>query len=80
MLFRSETFHHLREEKDNPNQNTPVIALTANAIAGIRDEYIREGFADYISKPIDASQLESMLLIHLPEDVVQRKIKSGEES
>ena len=75
-----ETFHHLKEEKNNPNQNTPVIALTANAIAGIRDEYIREGFADYISKPIDASQLESMLLTYLPEDVVQKKIKSGEES
>ncbi len=65
-----QTFHQLREEKDNPNADTKVIALTANAIAGSREEYMREGFVDYISKPIDAAELEIVLMSYLPEELV----------
>ena len=52
-----QTFHQLREEKENPNSDTKVIALTANALAGSREEYMREGFVDYIAKPIDVNKL-----------------------
>ncbi|MDE7325764.1 MAG: response regulator [Lachnospiraceae bacterium] len=71
-----QTFHLLREEKDNPNLDTKVIALTANAIAGSREEYMREGFVDYISKPIDAAELEIVLMSYLPEELV---ITAGKE-
>ncbi len=74
-----QTFHELRREKDNPNSDTKVIALTANAIAGSREEYMQEGFADYISKPIDAAELEIVLMSYLPEELVITKEKERQE-
>ncbi len=52
--------------------DTPVIALTADAIVGARDNYIREGFNDYLSKPVMYDALETMLLKHLPEELIQK--------
>ena len=54
-----ETFHNLR---DLPEFNIPVIALTANAISGMKEKYISEGFSDYLSKPIDKKELNRVLV------------------
>lgn len=75
-----ETFHKLREEKDNPNADTRVIALTANAIVGSREEYMREGFVDYVTKPIDASELEIVLMSYLPEELIITQEKERERA
>ncbi len=45
---------------------TPVIALTADAIVGAKESYLREGFTDYLSKPIRFEELEAALKKHLP--------------
>ena len=47
-----------------------IIAMTANAISGAHEFYIKEGFDDYISKPIDPEMLESLLLKYLPKDLI----------
>lgn len=60
-----ETLHMLREEKDNVNQNTTVIVLTANAIAGAAEQYLQEGFADYLAKPVVGEKLEEVLAKYL---------------
>lgn len=39
----------------------PVVALTANAITGVREMYLKEGFDEYLSKPIDTSELNKMI-------------------
>lgn len=39
----------------------PTVALTANAISGMKEKYIQAGFDDYLSKPIDRSELDSIL-------------------
>ncbi|MGN0316728.1 MAG: response regulator [Lachnospira sp.] len=43
------------------NSNTPVVALTANAITGAKEMYLQSGFSTYLSKPIKPSHLENML-------------------
>ena len=64
-----ETFARLREENLLP-EDTAVIMMTANDIMGAREEYLRQGFTDYLSKPIAAKQLEEKLAKHLPEELV----------
>ena len=66
-----ETLMNIRELANNPNRNIPYIALTANAIAGARELYINAGFTDYLSKPIESSQLEAMLIEYLPKEIVE---------
>lgn len=66
-----ETLHHLKELKDSLCQDAPVIALTANAISGAREEYLTQGFDDYLAKPIIPDKLEALLQKWLPETLIQ---------
>ena len=52
-------------------KDTPIIALTADAIVGARDNYIKEGFTDYLSKPVMYDALEAILLKYLDPDLIQ---------
>lgn len=47
----------LKRLKEDPNFNIPTIALTANAITGMREKYLADGFNDYLAKPIEKEQL-----------------------
>ncbi len=47
--------------KKNPEFKTPTIALTANAINGMKEKYIQEGFDDYLAKPIEKPELYRVL-------------------
>ena len=50
-----------------PNQqNTPVIAVTAHAMAGQKEKLLAAGMNDYLAKPIDESKLRSLLLRYMP--------------
>ena len=58
----TETFHKLKE---NPNFTIPVCMLTANAIEGMREKYLSEGFNDYLSKPLKKEELIRVLTTFL---------------
>ncbi|MBQ4237311.1 MAG: response regulator [Treponema sp.] len=56
-----EAFHAMQTLEGNLNEGVPCVALTANVVSGAREYYLREGFVDYLSKPVDSRLLENML-------------------
>lgn len=60
----------IREEKNDVNKELAIVSLTADAIVGMREEMKREGFSDYISKPMEQAALEKILLTLLPEQKI----------
>jgi signal transduction histidine kinase/CheY-like chemotaxis protein/HPt (histidine-containing phosphotransfer) domain-containing protein len=71
-----ETLERIRCQPEGKNKETPIIALTANAIVGAGEMYRLRGFADYLSKPVKGTDLENMLLRFLPADKVEQE-KNG---
>lgn len=65
-----ETLHRMRELPDYPCKDTPVVVLTANAVAGAREQYLEEGFDNFLSKPIVPDKLENMIRKMLPEELL----------
>ena len=60
----------LRKLKEDSNFKTPVIALTADAVAGAEQKYKDEGFKDYISKPFNKEAIKKKLdLIFKSDDI-----------
>ncbi len=65
-----ETTRRIRDmgRKDPYFAVVPIVALTANAMKGVREEFLRSGFNDYISKPIELDKLDEILRAWVPED------------
>jgi signal transduction histidine kinase/HPt (histidine-containing phosphotransfer) domain-containing protein/ActR/RegA family two-component response regulator len=61
------------EEAQN-RKRVPIIALTANAISGMKEMFLEKGFNDYISKPIEIAKLDDMMARWIPGE---KQIKSG---
>ena len=55
----------LNKLKSDSNFNTPVVVITADAIVGVKEKYLNEGFDDYLSKPIDVKELKELLKKYL---------------
>ena len=72
-----ETLHKL---KQLPNFSTPVVALTANAITGMREKYLADGFNDYLAKPIEKDEMIRVFasILHLSEDVTGKLFETTE--
>ncbi len=75
-----QTLAAMKTLAGNLNEGVPCIALTANAGAGARDEYIAAGFDDYLSKPVDGQKLEDMLKVLLPADKVKEALDDTNDS
>ena len=57
-----ETFKKLKEID---GFNIPVVILTANAISGMKEKYLEDGFDDYLAKPIDKNELRRVFANYL---------------
>ncbi|MDR1080413.1 MAG: response regulator [Deltaproteobacteria bacterium] len=61
-----ETTKAMREMFPDHYLNAPIIALTANAVVGMRDMFLNSGFSDYLAKPIQISKLNDMMERWIP--------------
>ena len=65
MMPKMSGVETLKKLKEIPNFNTPVVVLTANAITGMREKYLSEGFDNYLAKPINKDELLKVLVRYL---------------
>jgi len=73
-----ETTKRIREleSKDERYLHLTIVALTANAVSGVREMFLSNGFSDFMSKPIDTKKLDEMLEKWLPKE---KREKATEE-
>lgn len=65
-----EATKEIRASEEGKNQKTPIIAITADAIAGVRERMLSVGMNDYIVKPIEMQVLMDRLRRYLPEEKI----------
>ena len=66
-----ETLHKAKELADSMCKDTTFIALTANAISGVKEMYLAEGFDAYLTKPVDPKELEKTIKSFLPKELLK---------
>jgi len=74
-----ETLNYIRNSDDENTRKIPVIALTANAVSGMREMFLKSGFDDYVSKPIEIFALRRALENWLPEEKIIRERRDGND-
>ena len=71
-----ETLHAIRQMLGTYYTKVPIVALTANTVAGAREALLAEGFSDFMEKPIERSVLERVLRRNLPADKIVLRQKA----
>jgi len=74
-----ETLKRLRELDIEYCKSVPVAALTANAVSGARELFLKEGFCDMVAKPIEMSLVERVLQRFLPEELIVHEEETDEQ-
>ena len=72
------TLLRLKQEYPDKVGSIPYIALTANAISGAREMYLKNGFSDYLTKPIDGAALTAIFRKWLPKGKLKEISESRE--
>ncbi|MDR1611422.1 MAG: response regulator [Planctomycetota bacterium] len=75
-----EAVHVIRGMSDERCRTMPIIALTANAVSGMREMFLENGFNDFLSKPIDTARLDAALRKWLPEGKRRNAQEDGEKN
>jgi CheY-like chemotaxis protein/HPt (histidine-containing phosphotransfer) domain-containing protein len=76
----TEATAQIREmgNKDPYYRNLPIIALTANAVSGVKEIFLKSGFNDYLSKPIDTTKLNAVLEKWIPKEKQKHSLAEEE--
>ena len=84
MMPKMSGVETLKKLKENPNFKIPTVALTANAITGMREKYLADGFDDYLAKPIEQSQLiqvfNQILGRSITEDIDVEEVQESDQT
>jgi PAS domain S-box-containing protein len=67
-----------QQEKGAVQQPIPIIALTANALIGMKEMFFSNGFSDYLSKPIEIPKLDEMMTTWIPGEKLKQKTELNE--
>lgn len=80
MMPKMSGVETLKKLKQLPNFSTPVVALTANAITGMREKYLADGFNDYLAKPIEKDEMIRVFasILHLDDEVTEKLFETTE--
>ena len=65
MMPKMSGVETLQKLKEIEGFSIPTVALTANALTGMKEKYINDGFNDYLSKPIEAKELNRVINTYL---------------
>lgn len=65
-----ETLHIMKKRSGHLCTDSKVIAVTANAYPDARDFYLKEGFDDFLEKPVEGKQLEAIIYQYLPQNLI----------
>ena len=68
MMPKMSGVETLKKLQEDPQFKMPVVALTANAISGMKEKYLADGFNDYLAKPIDKNELKRILETYLKDN------------
>ena len=63
-----ETTELIRGLEDERFRTVPIVMLTANAVAGMKEMYLEKGFNDFLAKPIDVNKLDEILGYWIPKE------------
>jgi signal transduction histidine kinase/CheY-like chemotaxis protein len=66
-----EVTNRIRALDDPRFKTLPIVALTANAVSGMREMFLKNGMSDFLTKPVDVAKLDSILGKWLPKDKKQ---------
>ncbi|MDR2901159.1 MAG: response regulator [Treponema sp.] len=75
-----EATKKIRTLEGEKYQQIPIIALTANAISGMKEMYLENGFNDFISKPIEIRELERIMQTWIPKEKRKMFIHDTQEA
>lgn len=73
-----EAMKRIRDAASEKGKNPIVIALTANALSGAREMFVKEGFDGFIAKPIDIKEFERVMKKVLPEEMIHYEGRAKE--
>ncbi len=65
-----ETLRELKKQYPEKIKKTPVVCLTANVLSGAREQMLKAGFDDYLTKPVNLANMEQILLKYLPKEKI----------
>ncbi|MCR5686546.1 MAG: response regulator [Lachnospiraceae bacterium] len=74
----AETARRIRQIADASYRKPIIVALTANALSGAREMFMKEGFDGFIAKPINISEFERVMKNVLPEEMITYEMTPGD--